>query len=527
MRTPTTEWCVSHNQLATGVNLGNGKWVGGCRKRIALTATPVFNKPLDMVGLCKAINTNLEFQDKKYWSLDKQGKTINPHTVKAFQKHTDRVRDDILNLPEIHQETFSFETGLTEEDAVQYNSYQESAKTLKRAMESESGKPSSQDLQKLMLLLARMQQMLVSPKLAKLGADYFKKNPIEISNAAKQATGSLIAVHEHIRRLQRAGHARVIVACNHVELMKIARQYIINRGDRDENNAVGEIFMYDGTLSLLQRQSVRTQFLAARSAVLFLSVGAGGTGLHLVPSSPHQREETEFCRAMIFWGSRPFSPQQVWQTLKRIHRIGQRYECHVHHLIANGSVDYAINCVHEDKAGLASAIVDDDWSNCDQQGGNWRRTGRIVDMCSPMLATGNFPSQLPSIPVAPPIRAPGSNGAGSSGGSGGSGAFGAGNSVQPAAPLQSRFFRAPLQQAAVPVVPPASAVSTATVAPPRLPRPNTVPVAPDPLGIGGNFQIQPRVKPLPKPPTLNFGRATIDPSVMAAAQRAQGVLPGV
>ena len=287
MRNPDTEWCVSHNQLAMGVNLGNGKWVGGCRKRIALTATPVFNKPLDMVGLCKAIGTHAEFQDKKYWSLDKQGKTINPHTVKAFQKHTDRVKDDILNLPEIEQETHDFAADLTTEESTQYNAYQESAKKLKLDIERQHGKPSTQDLQKLMLLLARMQQMLVSPSLAKFGADYFKKNPIEIERAASRDTGALLALQALILRLQSEGHARVIVA-NHVELMKIAKQHLQRHGRRDSTKEVGDIFMYDGTLSLQQRQTVRTDFLNAKQSVLFLSVGAAAP----VCTSSHRRQSS-------------------------------------------------------------------------------------------------------------------------------------------------------------------------------------------------------------------------------------------
>ena len=391
MRNPDTEWCVSHHQLAKGVNLGNGAWTGGCKKRVALTATPVFNKPLDMVGLCKAINSAPEFQDKRYWSLDRQCKTINPATVKLWQKHTDRVKDDILNLPAIHQYTHSFDANLSADEAAQYNTHLQKAQRLKMAMDA-AGKITTQDLQRLMLLLQRMQQMLISPRLAEKGAEYFKKNPIEVANAAQVETGALVSLHQRILTLQSEGHERVMVACCHVTLMQIARRYLQDQGAQgDGERSVGTIFIYDGTLSLPQRQAERIAFLNADRAVLFLSIGAGGTGLHLVPQKPGT-PIGGFCRSVIFWGSRPFSPQQVWQTLKRIHRIGQKYEVHVHHMIAHGSVDYAINCVHADKSGLADAIVDDDWSNCDEVGGNWRRTGKIVLQCVEMMVDGCFPS---------------------------------------------------------------------------------------------------------------------------------------
>ena len=396
MRNPDTEWCVSHNQLAKGVNLGNGAWAGGCKKRIALTATPVFNKPLDMVGLCKAIHTAMHFQDKQYWSLDKKCRTINPATVKQFQSYTDRVKDDILNLKPINQFYHNFDANLSVEDAAQYNALLADTRALKVAIERQRG--NVQDLQKLMSMLQKMQQMVVSPLLAEKGAAHFKENPICIKQAADVDTGSLTALWQRLRTLQSEGHKRIIVAVCHVTLMQIAKEYLKKR---DPNLA--QIFVYDGTLTLAKRQDERQAFLDANKAVLFLSIGAGGTGLHLVP--PEFKEVGDervatpiggYCRAICFWGSRPFSPAQVWQTLKRIHRIGQIHEIFVHHMIAYGSVDYAINRVHDDKSGLANAIVDDDWSNCDEQGGNWKKTGRIVDSCTDMMDDGNFPPEPPN-----------------------------------------------------------------------------------------------------------------------------------
>ena len=377
----------------------NGEQVGGCVKRVAISATPIFNGPMDIVGVCKCIGASPEFLDKRVWSLDKQCKTINPATTKAFQKHTDRVKDEILRLPEIHQETISFEPELDAGDVPVYNNYLSAARKLKLSMEK-SGKSQSQDLQKLMLLLARMQQILVSSRLAETGAEHFKKHPEEVVLAADRETGSLKTLHREILRYQNEGHSKVIVAACHVTIMHIAAAYLDRKGEENPEDSVGEIFTYDGTCSMQQRTEERMQFMSTDKSVLFLSIGAGGTGLHLVPSNPSRREKNEFCRAMIFWGSRPFSPQQVWQTLKRIHRIGQRFECYVRHTIARGSVDHAIEEVHEDKSGLANAVVDDDWSNCDETGGEWRSKGRIVDMCCPVDDEGNFMSQ-PSSRIPP------------------------------------------------------------------------------------------------------------------------------
>lgn len=446
MRNKKTEWCVSHHQLAAGMNLGNGRWVGGCKKRIALTATPVFHAPGDMVGLCHAINTSPEFQQLEYWSLDKQGTTINPAAVKAFKKHTDRVKDDILNLPAIHQQTLNYAPGMLPDEVVAYNTHLQNAQRLRMRMEQ--SKLSTKDLQKLMLLMQRMQQTLISPRLAETGADYFKKNVAEITRAATRHTGALTTLYDHICHLQDNGHARVMVACNHVVLMRIAKAYM-EREAASGHRDVGKVFIYDGHLTLPQRQAERKAFLEEKNAVLLLSIGAGGTGLHVVPKAGVPK--THYCRACIFWGSRPFSPQQVKQTMKRIHRIGQVYEVFVTHLISKGSVDYAINCVHQDKSGLANAITDDDWSNCDEVGGNWRKTGRIVDNCSQMAPDGTFMDTARPVVMLPPSAT-------AAAAAGLAGAQAVGQS------LASQFFRPPVVKIEAPGSPGARAGASALAA---------------------------------------------------------------
>lgn len=477
---------------------------GGCRKRIALTATPVCNKPQDMVGLCKAINAADEFQQKTFWSMDRQCKTINPSTVKLFKPHTDRVKDDILKLPPIHQMTHNFAAGLTEADAIKYNTHLHGARRLRIRLEQSA--ISTQDLQKLMLLLQRMQQTLVSPRLAEMGAEYFQKNPSEIEDAARVDTGSLKELHRLLVSLQAQGHARIMVASNHVTLMQIAKKYLERKNNDADSASVGNIFIYDGTLSLSQRQAQRMAFLTEERTVLFLSIGAGGTGLHLVPTR-RDTPKDGFCRACVFWGSRPFSPQQVWQTLKRIHRIGQKHDVFVHHMVAHGSVDYAINCVHGDKAGLANAIVDDDWSNCDEVGGEWRRTGRIMDQCCEMMPDGNFPEEGATPLLHEHKAARGTQDATQRR---------VGQLPPPRASLVSQFFRQPLQEAAAAI---ASTTAAAPVSGRKRDRPDAQDTEP------WRKEAPRRTLPLPAfARTVPFGPATIHtahPPSAAALQQAQ------
>jgi hypothetical protein len=397
MRNPDTEWCASHHQLSKGT-FENGELLGGCKKRIAATATPVMHRPLDMVGLARTINASDQFQDKRYWSSDPHCKTVNLNTVREFHKNTDRVKDTILNLPEIKMLSHDFDPGLFADEALKYNDLLAKARSLRMRMDQ--SKVNGKDMQQLMLYLQRMQQMLVSPRLGEKGAEYFNTDPSEIERAGKVDTGALRALWNRIFDLQSRGHDRVMIACNHVMLMKVARAYLLeeNRKVQPENK-IGTVLLYDGSLSLQRRQEERFRFLNERKAVLFLSIGAGGTGLHLVP----QKAGTPiggFCRACVFWGSRPFSPQQVWQTFKRIHRLGQKYEVEGHHIISTGSVDHAINCVHKDKEGLANAIVDGEMEDIELDGGEWKKTGRVVDECFLIGDDGKFLAHGPPKAVA-------------------------------------------------------------------------------------------------------------------------------
>lgn len=84
---------------------------------------------------------------------------------------------------------------------------------------------------------------------------------------------------------------------------------------------------------------------------------------------------------------------QVIQTKKRVHRIGHEFPVKVVRLIADDSVDRAIECVHKDKLTLARAVTDGDTPGLEADGGGggkWRTTGRIVDRSKFLSADGQF-----------------------------------------------------------------------------------------------------------------------------------------
>jgi hypothetical protein len=371
MRNSVTEWAISHKRLAEN-----------SQKRYGLSATPIYNRPSDMVGICTALNSDEVYQTNEHWTNDKTFKSINVQTVEEFQKYIDRVDDKILNLPKIHEKICTFSPKLEKSSAEFYNSLLSETCQLRLAVEnqtSKGGKVNRDDLRRLMQKLGKLQQCLISPLLGQMGATIFKSTPSYYLKSAKENTGALQALYAEIMSLRTEGHVRIMVACCHVEPMRIAKTYLTNVA-KNGDGCNFEIFVYDGDLNLDQRQAQKVGFLTTENSILFLSIGAGGTGLHLVPG----------CNACIFWGSRPYSPAQVWQTTKRIHRIGQTKDVFVRHLIADGSVDAAIQGVHKDKTSLSAAIVDGDWSGVGSDGTSWRKTGSIVDGCCFINSDGEF-----------------------------------------------------------------------------------------------------------------------------------------
>ena len=398
MRNPDTGWCKAHAELAKR-----------CTQRFALTATPIYNKPKDMQGMCSAIGAAKRFCEIKFWTTDKKQANVNPMAVDALKPHISRVTDQCLGLPPIIDKVVRFNVDLDEADAILYNSFLTSARKLRMELEGQ-GKKKAQDLQRLMALLTKLQQLLVSPLLARRGAEAFKTEADLLEEAASRETGCLLALEREIRKLQtEEGVRRIIVAVNHVQMMRIAQRFLEKKSAEENGPDYGEVSRFDGTLTQNQRKTIKHDFLTAeKHSVLFLSIGAGGVGLHLVGKP----SETT---AVIFWGSSPFSPAQVWQTTKRGHRLGQEHTVHVRHLIAYGSVDYAIRTGHKDKANLARYVIDGDKkalgemgelalaaaqamanaaNGSDVMGGaTWKQMGRYVDVCEMMEATGNFPRE--------------------------------------------------------------------------------------------------------------------------------------
>lgn len=363
-RNPLCRWTQGHQLISNNTT-----------KVIGMTATPLMNRPLDLVGIATGMDLEPKFKDIKSWFTDKAKKHVNLETIKQLASITDRAKESILNLPPLTDHVVDFDADIDSMYVDDYNEILGKARKLRFSLERR-GRATQAEMHKLMSYLQQMQQFLVSPLLAEKGAAAIKSDADLVERASRQDTGAMRALKTQLVQLNNRGFNRIMVAACHVSLLKVAKAYL-----QRECPSVGNVMIYDGSLSLPKREEMKDSFLEGERTVLLMSIQAGGTGLHLVPGS----------NAVIFWGSRPYSPQDVIQCKKRVHRIGQEQPVEVYHLIANGSVDYAIDCVHKDKMTLANAVVDNDMSELEAEGGKWRSTGRIVDNCLFLGDDGQFP----------------------------------------------------------------------------------------------------------------------------------------
>lgn len=361
MRNSLAYWTFGHSEIAKKAGYAVG-----------ISATLIMNKPDDLRGIATSLAMPSHFREKTFWYVDRRMTSLNVDAIKQFATYVDTVGEEVLNLPTLTHEIKSFPAGIAEEHVDAYNTTLAQARRLRVSM-ARGGRYNREAHIALLGHLQRLQQFLVSPVIAEHGADELQRSAETVKSAALEDTGALRALKQEIQCFNNQGYMRVIVACNHTSMMAVARAYLDNQLPE-----CGTLLTYSGSLSQTQRSQVPEMFLTAPRSVLFLSIEAGGTGLHLCPG----------CEAVIFWGSRPFSPMQVLQTTKRVHRIGQENPVKVVHLIADGSVDFAINKVHADKQVLANSIYDTDELELKQ--GRWRTTGRIVDSCTFLNKGGNF-----------------------------------------------------------------------------------------------------------------------------------------
>ena len=375
MRTISTLNCQAHSCVIS-------------TRRIGLTGTMVVNKPDDLAGIATALcipkQGGIDYKEKSAWMHRLNDHTVNRATVMRFyETFVHRASESILSLPPLEEKVVSYPVRFTSDQAHDYNECVAKAHTI-RATGARNGKLDHRDVTELWAKIHAMQQMVICPELARVGAAEFEQHPEMLKCAAETPSSAVAALTWQVDELRRKGHSRIVIACDAVCPLKIAFACVQNsRPD------LGECFAYYGSMPLNKRRESKDVFLKSDKSLLFLSIQAGGIGLHLVPG----------CEAMIFWSAAPYSPAYTRQCMKRIHRIGQTApvtgRVTVVHMVPYGSVDYAIRRMHADKAALI-AFTNDPTNRSthftNENDNMWRKAGRIVEGCLEVGDDGNFPT---------------------------------------------------------------------------------------------------------------------------------------
>jgi hypothetical protein len=358
-------------------------------KRIGLTGTMVVNAPRDMAGIAAVLQTpprhGVNFTLKESWILSRDHSTVNRRVMRLFNAHyVHRATENAIQLPKLYEEAVSYPVAMSPSDVEMYNRLVAAARNLRHRV-AVDGRLSTQDAAELWSKITVMQQMVVDSDLARVGAAAFHKSCglLKELHRRQRPSGALLALTEQVARMRSIGHCRIVVACDAVAPLNIARSWM-----QTHQTCFGTCFGYDGSMTTKARIEAVKNFLLVPSGLLFLSIQAGGTGLHLVPG----------CECMIFWSSSPFSPAHKRQCMKRIHRLGQHCpitgRVTIIHMVPYGSVDFAIHRMHADKASLIKFANDptDASAFINENDGCWRKYGRIVDECLELGQDGNFPT---------------------------------------------------------------------------------------------------------------------------------------
>jgi len=344
----------SHNKLSNQ-----------CRFGVLCTATPVCNRPGDIAGQCAALAVEMRGDaclcDPKQWHGPRGWKTLSINNTRTFNHNSFRLTEDILNLEPITRSVEKYKVVLTEPNAVKYNELLIEAKELKAAMDA-NGRAMS-DMCRLLGIIQRLRQMTVHPKLFDLGASLFNESVIQ--ECILTPSAFMKATLRTMKRLISKGHKQIVIFGIHSNsVMPLVIEYLKKHLDASTWFA-----LYSGSLNQKQRTTMCKDFLAPSATVkmMFIQIQAGGVGLNLVPGPD----------AAVFL-QQAWSPADHKQAEKRIHRIGQTKPVKVVHIIGKGTVDEAINTIHEDKLTAASAIIDDKVLNSKSE---WRVKGRAIDLC--------------------------------------------------------------------------------------------------------------------------------------------------
>jgi len=200
------------------------------------------------------------------------------------------------------------------------------------------------------------------------------KNGKILAKAVADPSQAMQLIERVIRDRQAAGHHRIAVFCQSVAQLKILHVFLYAKD-------MGELFLYDSSLSAKQRNEMVKAFLKCDKGVLLFS-GAGGIGITLCPG----------CEVLLSVGSLPWNATDMDQAFGRVYRIGQDKPVEIIKLVARRSITAAKLKLHDDKRDrLQRAVEDEDYSHFADGDRTWRWSANMLNGCELLDQAGNYP----------------------------------------------------------------------------------------------------------------------------------------
>jgi SWI/SNF-related matrix-associated actin-dependent regulator 1 of chromatin subfamily A len=313
-------------------------------KVIALTGTPIENRPIDLYNAIKLINPTIitsRFNfGKQYcgghhdgfgWNFNGASNTNELHQLLTSTIMIRRLKKDVLkDLPDKQYSVVPMEMTNRKE-------YTEAEEDLVAFVKQLTDDNFRKDLRTKLGDMADM-----------VAVDEKQLTALKDEKASK--INQLTRI-EHLKQLAAAGKMKAVV--NWVEdFIENAQKIILFATHKTIINQLMERFgkiavKIDGSVPTNKRQEVVDKFQTNKKIKIFVgNIDAAGVGLTLTASSN------------VAFLEYPWTPGKLNQAIDRAHRISQKNTVNVHYLVAERTIDEDIISVLDKKAKIINGIID-------------------------------------------------------------------------------------------------------------------------------------------------------------------------